>query len=51
MEEIEWKNDYLLGNKLIDKQHQIFAGLINKLIVAQSNNRDTQYLTRLISRP
>ncbi len=48
MKEIEWSNDYLLGNKLIDKQHQIFADLINKLIVAQNNNRDSHYLTRLI---
>jgi len=48
MEEIKWKDDYMLGNQLIDRQHQIFASLINKLIRAQNKKRDTYYLNRLI---
>jgi len=48
MEELEWKDEYLLGNQLIDKEHQIFAGLVNKLIRAVDGGMEDNYLDRII---
>ena len=48
MEKLEWKENYLLGNQSIDKEHQIFAELINKLIQAEVENRENDYLDRII---
>jgi hemerythrin len=48
MDEIEWKDKYLLGNNLIDNQHLAFADLINKFIRAHKSGKENNYLDRLI---
>jgi len=48
VEELEWKDEHLLENKLIDGEPQISAGLVNKLIRVISVPMEDSYLDRII---
>ncbi len=48
MKKIKWQDKYLLGDQIIDNEHQIFAHLINKLIMAVNDKKSNKYLERLV---
>ena len=46
--EIEWKEEYEVGNFEIDSQHKTFVGIIFKLQQAVLKGKSTDYTDRLL---
>lgn len=48
MSDIEWKKKYEIGHPRIDFEHRIFVDLISRIIDAVDENKDEEYLQRMI---
>ena len=49
METIQWKERYSVGNQLIDSQHKILVGMLNRIIQNEDANVDSEVLSNVLS--